>query len=281
MITRTRTISLVSMFAVVLSAGCGKGPMGAHTATPACKSGAFTEQVERAIPAMYAAAPVELHTPTSLRRLIEPGCIIPFRAQSEQEAEEIDATVTEIGKVIVRVIPRDSLVPGAFKVERPVPVGGGKLYIGRGGLQIEVKAKDGTIVFYLEIKGKHVTYRAPKQPVFDADIDLAGTGELALPFDALVASVDACHDDQRVGIDEGGDVIEAKRGGMDLWRTRSMNADRTIAIDTSTACSATDTRFAWRSSAGEITHSLVAVSARSAYVLSLEVAGTADTSVGE
>lgn len=270
MISRLRSITLVFTSICALAAACGKAPMGAHTAVPACKSGPFAAEVERAMPPMHRAEPVELHTPTSLRRLIEPGCIVPFRASSEQEAEEIDNTVTEVGKVEVRLIPRDTLSGDFATRERPKPLGAGKLYIGRGGLQIEVKSKDGNVVFFLEIKGKHATYRTPGKAPFDGDVDLAATNELPLPFDAMIAAVDACHDDLRIGIDDGGNVIEAKRGTLDLWRTRSMNYEQTIAIDTSSACGATDTRFAWRSSAGAITHGLTVMSARSAYVVALE-----------
>jgi hypothetical protein len=278
--SRTRSLAVVTWSLAALVA-CGKGPLGAHSAVPACKSGPFAEEVEHAIPSMQTAGPVDLHTPTSLRRLIEPGCIIPFRAQSEQEAEEIDNSVTEIGKVAVRLIPRDTMVSIVAKRERPKPIGMGKLYIGRMGMQIEAKQRDGTIVFYLEIKGKHVTYRAPGKPLFDADVDLAASTELPLPFDALVASVDTCHDDLRVGIDDSSNVIEAKRNGLDLWRTRSMNPEQTIAIDTSTVCSATDARFAWRSSAGEILHALTAMSVRSSLIVSLEVAGDTEGASAE
>jgi hypothetical protein len=274
MMSRKRSIALLFSSTFAITAACGKGPMGAHTAVPACKSGPFAAEVERAMPPLQTAGAVELHTPTSLRRLIEPGCIIPFRASNEQEAEEIDNTVTEIGKVDVRLIPRDTLVGDFAKRDRPKPLGTGKLYIGRGGLQIEVKAKDGSVVFFLEIKGKHATYRTPGKAPFDADIDLAATNELPLPFDAMIASVDACHEDLRVGIDDAGNIIEAKRGTLDLWRTRSMNYEQTIAIDTSSACTATDVRFAWRSTAGTIAHGLTVMSARSAYVVSFEQAST-------
>ena len=253
---------------------CGKGPTDARSVVPACKTGPFAELLTLAMPPMTPALPITLRPPAKVRRLLEPGCIIPFRAQDVQEAEEIDSSVTEVGRVSVMLIQRETFGEHVAIIPPPVPVGTGKLYIGRGGMQLEVKAKDGKVVFYLEIKGKHVIYKAPGQPPIETDVDLAGTSPLPLPFDALVASVDACHDDQRVGIDEGGNTVEAKRGGLSLWRTRWLNSDHSSAVDTSTVCGDTDARFAWRSSAGDTTHDLIAASVRSPVIVSMEIEGT-------
>ncbi len=90
---------------------------------------------------------------------------------------------------------------------------------------------------------------------------------LPLPLDALVAALDRCDGDQRLGRTPDGNVVEARRGGIALWRSRWIDAQAQAIVDTSTACGEGDARAMWRTAVGELLPMIAVASVRSDRVL--------------
>jgi hypothetical protein len=92
-----------------------------------------------------------------------------------------------------------------------------------------------------------------------------------------VASLDVCDRDQRLGRTEDGNVVEAVRGSMPLWRSRWVAENATAIVDTSMACSKDDARLVWRTAVGDLLPMLAVASVRSDRTLLVVRQGPSDT----
>ncbi|MFI5297095.1 MAG: hypothetical protein ACHREM_03275, partial [Polyangiales bacterium] len=121
----------------------------------------------------------------------------------------------------------------------------------------------------LELDEHEVHYHGPRDTTFEGEVDLDSNDPLPLPFDALIAGLERCDDDVRVGMTTDGNLVEAKRGETPIWRSRWLDEGHTIAVDTSVACGPDDARFAWRSAVGFVVPMYAGASRRSRYTLVL------------
>jgi hypothetical protein len=179
---------------------------------------------------------------------------VPFR-------NEPDDRVLDVGRVVGRTMRKAA--PG----DKPVLIGRGRLQVGRRVLRLTLSNDAGEEMLDLAIDGAHVRLREKGQSPFEADVAPNDASALPLPLDALVAAIDRCDDDLRLGKTSDGNVIEARRNEMPLWRTRWIDAQTTSVIDTSIACSTADARMLWRTAAGDMLPSIAVASARSERVL--------------
>ncbi|MGZ3474052.1 MAG: hypothetical protein ACXWUG_06765, partial [Polyangiales bacterium] len=198
--------------------------------------------------------PVMLLPATAVRKKVEPGCVVPFR-------NEPDDRVLDVGRVVGRTMRKNA------PSDKPVLIGRGRLLVGRRVLRLSLLNDAGDEMLDLSIDGAHVRLREKGQKPFEADVSPTDAGSLPLPLDALIAAIDRCDDDLRLGKTLDGNVIEARRGEMPLWRSRWIDAQTTSVIDTSIACDTTDARMLWRTAAGDMLPSIAVASARSERVL--------------
>jgi hypothetical protein len=162
-------------------------------------------------------------------------------------------------------------VPG----DKPLLVGRGRLQVGRRVLHVSLTNDAGDVMLDLVIERSHVRLKERGRPAFEADVSLEGTEPLPLPLDALVAAVDVCDGDQRLGRTPDGNVIEARRGEHPLWRSRWMDTAAASIIDTSVACDDNDARMLWRTAAGNLLPMIAVASVRSDRVFVLSRQGPA------
>jgi hypothetical protein len=242
------------LVAVALLALCScKGAEAPRSATPICKGGAFSTELARIMPPLANLEPVTLGEPGKIKKNVEPGCMVPFRD------ETADAKLRFIGRVDVELVSRNA--------KEVTKVGHGGLYIGRGRMTLQVKNDAGDEQLLLAIDGRRVVLRRKGEKPVKTSVAIDGNSSLELPFDALVAAIEGCDADVRLGANEDLSVIEARRGAHHLWRTRWMDPDQPNAVDTSFLCREDDAMLAWRSQAGNLGWSLMVASARSPMVL--------------
>lgn len=244
---------------VCLASGCTEpaartAPSGppSKTAVPACPRGKFAAELDAVLPPLEAPRSVALYPARPLDARIEPGCVVPFR-------NDPDERVIEAGRVLVRTILRPK--------GKSLLVGRGALSIGRRTLRLEAHDDGGTTTLALAVDGRHVKLRERNAEPFEADVSPEEETPLPLPLDALVAGLDRCDRDQRLTVSFDGNVVEARRGDLALWRSRFVDPTTSAIIDTSVGCSSDDTRLLWRSGAGEMLPMFVVASVRSARVL--------------
>jgi hypothetical protein len=225
---------------------------------PFCPRGAFARQLDELLPPMSPRRVVGMVAAATINRTIEPGCILPFRDDPTREA------VVRIDDVVGISIDRQSAKLVSMDLGR------GSVEIGRHTLRLRLvppQSTDGKVSYDLEIKGKSVKFSGPGGAHFEGDVDLDAETELALPFDALIAGLDRCDGDKRLGMTSDGNLVEAERGKMTLWRSRWLDDEMTAAVDTSVMCGATDARMSWRSASGNVLPMFAVASKRSRYTL--------------
>jgi hypothetical protein len=238
-------------------------PVGpGRRATPACLRGSFAEELEQHLPPLSPVRPVSLFDAAKVDPRLEPGCILPFHEKPGIDAE------TDVGRVIVRVSRRST--KDAPRVLKPELLGRGTMRVGRGRLHLEARNDAGDVVLAIDVEGRTVHMQWKDAPDFGGEVALDGDGPLPLPLDALVASVDRCDADERLGASEDGNIVEARRLGFSLWRARYLEPDGSFAVDTSVLCGEKDARLAWRTAAGDTLAMLAVASARSDVTLLVE-----------
>ncbi len=223
-----------------------------HKAKPECPRGSFATELESLLPPVAPLQSVSLLPADGIDKKIEPGCVVPFR-------KDPDDRLLDVGRVIARTLSRT-------KKGKAVVLGRGRLEIGRRALRLTLQNDAGEESLSIEIAGAHVIMREGGKKLV-TDVSLSDDSELPLPLDALVAAVDDCGGDERLGRTEDGNVIEARRGELGLWRTRWMDDKQTAIVDTSVACTKADARLVWRTAVGDILPMLAVASARSDRVL--------------
>jgi hypothetical protein len=221
-------------------------------ARAACPRGTFAAELDKLLPSLYPAQVVSLLPATGIDKKIEPGCVVPFR-------RDPDERLLDVGRVTTRTASRS-------KKGKDIVLGRGRLEIGRRALRLTVHNDAGDETLALTIDGAHIVMREAGKKLV-TDVSLADESELPLPLDALVAALDDCGGDERLGRTEDGNIIEARRGDLGLWRSRWMDANQTAVIDTSYACTKTDARLVWRTAVGDLLPMLAVASARSDRVL--------------
>jgi hypothetical protein len=226
-------------------------------AVPSCENGPFARELAVVLPPFAPLATTRLAPADKVKRSIEPGCMIPFR----DETGTMDETLRDVGRVIVKTRPRGG---GAETIHGR----NGRLWLGRHKLHLEALDDGGTIVLHVEIKDRRVLYRRKGAAEFAGTIEFDDTAPLPAPLDAMVEAITGCAKDVRLGVSDDGNIIEAKRGGSRLWRTRYLDGDGGAA-DTSMMCAQTDARFAWRSTAGALTWTFSVASARAPEILTI------------
>lgn len=257
---------ILPLLAVLAAVACGKPRPAAvptRSAKPACPRGSFAAEVERILPPVAPVQSVALVPPDGIDASIEPGCVVPFR-------REPDERMLDVGRVIAKTYAVGSKA-------RPVVLGRGRLEVGRRAMRLRLHDDAGDEVLTLKLDGAHVVLTEKGKARFEADVSLEGDSELPLPLDALVAALDVCERDQRLGKSADGNVIEARRGTLSLWRSRWMEPNATAIVDTSMACSESDARLVWRSAVGELLPMLAVASARSPRSLLIVRQGPSDT----
>jgi len=248
-----RAIAIASLFVALI--GCGpqaKEPTKVPTrkAFPGCPRGTFAAELDQLLPPLLSARPVDLTEPKHVDKKIEPGCIVPFRDKAGEEA------LTDVGRVVVKTTKRNDIKA------KPELIGRGRLQVGRAVLRLSLINDAGDEHWNLAIDGTHVVWKQKAKPVFETDVEEFGNEALPLPFDALVASLERCDGDERLGVTLDGNMVEAKRGTFPLWRMRWLDLQGASAIDTSVSCTPNDARFAWRTAAGDMLPLLVVASVR-------------------
>jgi len=224
--------------------------------------GTFAEELDRHIPPLAPIHPVAVFAAPKLDASIEPGCVLPFR-----DKPGVESTI-DVGRVVARLGKRKiGALPNALK---PKVVGHGTLKIGRGELALTVHDDAGDETLGIDVKGTHVALRRKKEEPIALDVDLVADDPLPLPFDALVEALSPCDADERVAATEDGDVVEAKRAGVALWRSRYVTLERATIVDTSVLCDTNDARLAWRTAVGDVVPMIVVMSKRSEMVLIIE-----------
>lgn len=223
-----------------------------HRAKPACARGAFATELDTLLPSLYPASVVSLIPAAGIDKKIEPGCVVPFR-------RDPDERLLDVGRVTVRTATRS-------KKGKATVLGRGRLEIGRRALRLTVHNEAGDESLALTIDGAHVVMREAGKKLV-TDVSLSDESDLPLPLDALVAALDDCAADERLGRTEDGNIIEARRGELGLWRSRWMDANQTAVVDTSFACTKSDARLVWRTAVGDILPMLAVASVRSDRVM--------------
>lgn len=221
----------------------------ARQATPVCPRGTFAAELDAMMPPLETPRPVPLIPVQTLDRSIEPGCVVPFR-------KEPDDRLLDVGRVVAKAFSRTNK-------GKPILLGRGRLEVGRRAFRLRLTDLGGDESLALIIDGSHVTYRQKGEPPFEADINPSDDSPLPMPFDALIAALDKCDDDQRLGRTEDGNVIEARRGEFALWRSRWMDSGSNSIVDTSFACTKSDARLMWRTAVGDCLPMIAAASVRS------------------
>ena len=232
---------------VGLGVSCEEGPPPRapdRIATPACPQGPFALEAERLLPRLSPGRGLGLFSPKGLDPKIEPGCVLPFRKEPDERSLDV-GLVTVKSDAVGGAAPRRML-------------GQGRLEIGRKRLRLRVDD-----VLSVDVDGQHVVVEEKGQPRFEGDVSPEQTTPLRWPLDALVAALDVCDDDLRIGRTEDGNAVLAERGSLKLWRIRWIAADGSAAVDTSYGCGSGDARLLWRTVAGELEPMLTVASARS------------------
>lgn len=261
---------VASSVALVVALGCGSAPpihhgQGAPThVVPACVHGTFAEELDRHLPPLSPIRPVAVFDAPKLDASIEPGCVLPFR-DKEKPGED---GVLDVGRVVARIGKR-KIGTSANHLE-PNVVGHGTLKLGRGEMALTIHDDAGDEVLGIDVKGTRVQLRRKKAEPLVLDVDVRAEDELPLPLDALVQALSSCGGDQRIAATEDGDVVEAKRDGAMLWRTRWITPERSTIVDTSVVCDTDDARLAWRTAMGDVVPMIVLASKRSELVLIIE-----------
>jgi hypothetical protein len=257
MVLPRRSRTLLGAVVVTLAAcgGASRPKAPARVTTPACPAGPFAAEIERLLPSLSPPKPVALYPAEGLDPSLEPGCVVPFRKQPDER-------LLDVGLVVVQTHQIGSTSP-------PVVVGRGRLEVGRRALRLRATDPSGVEALALTIDGSHVVLDELGKNRFEADVSVDGAGPLPLPLDALVAGLDTCKADERLGRTEDGDVVQARRGSVPLWRTRWIANDASAIVDTSTGCSEADARLVWRSGFGDLLPMFAVASVRSERTLLL------------
>lgn len=242
------------LFVAIAVCACGK-PAASPRAPTSCPDGAFAREVARVMPPLLSAESRELGEPGTLARAKEPGCMVPFRD------EDADDKARDVGRVVVSLRARDAA---------PTVLGRGRLYIGKGTMTLVVKDDAGEETLLVAVEGRKVLVRRKGEPTLRTTIALGPGAALPLPIDALVAALEGCEADVRLGATDDALIVSARRGAYALVRTRYLDPESPSAVDTSTLCGRDDAIVAWRSSAGEIGWSLTVASARAPVSMRIE-----------
>lgn len=257
-----------ALVVVACGVGCDSTPPVRHAKTPAthvvpgCVHGTFAEELDRHLPPLAPVRPVAVFAAPKLDASIEPGCVLPFR-----DKPGVEQTI-DVGRVVARLGRRTiGALPDALK---PKVVGHGTLKLGRNELALSIHDDAGDENLGIDVKGNHVVVRRKNVDAVTLDVDLAADDPLPLPLDALIESLASCAADERIAATEDGDVIEAKRAGVALWRSRYVTLERATIVDTSVLCDKNDARLAWRTAVGDIIPMVVVMSKRSEWVLVIE-----------
>lgn len=248
-----KTIALGALACAVACAPA-RAPVPGRTAVPSCPRGSFASELERLLPPLEPVHPITLVPAEKLAKRIEPGCVVPFRS-------EPDERLLDVGRVVAKTMRRSD--PNA----KPTRIGRGRLRVGRRALQLELHDDGGDEVLALVVEGARVSLRERGAPSFERDVRLDEDDPLPLPLDALVAALDVCDGDLRLGRTPDGNVVEARRGPLSLWRSRWVDAHASAIVDTSVACGADDARLLWRTAVGDLLPMIAVASARSDRVL--------------
>jgi len=254
---------------VLLAVACNEprapsqGKVPPRQAMPQCPRGKFATELDAVLPPLEPIKPVGLFPVQALDRSIEPGCVVPFRKEPDERA-------LDVGRVVARSLSRTSK-------GKPEELGRGRLEVGRHVLRLRLVDLAGDETVALFVEGKHVTYRKKGSPPFEADVSTLEDTPLPLPFDALVAALDKCDGDQRLGRTEDGNIIEARRGESPLWRTRWMDTAANAIVDTSSVCTGDDTRLLWRTAVGDCLPMIAVASVRSDRLLVIVRQGQSNT----
>ena len=263
---RRTLVPSLALFGCAL--GCDTTPPVRHARTPplhvvpGCVHGTFAEELDRHIPPLAPVHPVAVFAGPKLDPSIEPGCVLPFRDKPGVEQ------VVDVGRVVARLGTRKiGALPDALK---PKVVGHGTLKLGRNELALSVHDDAGDESLGIDVKANHVVLRRKKAEPVTLDVDLASDDPLPLPVDALIEALTSCEGDERVAATEDGDVVEAKRAGIALWRSRYVTLERSTIVDTSVLCDKNDARLAWRTAVGDVIPMVVVMSKRSDQVLIIE-----------
>jgi hypothetical protein len=251
---------------IVLAVACTEArtpKVPARQAMPACPKGTFAAELDALLPALEPVRPVSLLPVHELNRAVEPGCVVPFR-------KEPDDRMLDVGRVVARASSRTSK-------GKPINLGRGRLEVGRRALRLRLTNVAGDESLTLIIEGAHVSFTQKGEKPFEGDISSDDPSPLPYPFDALVAALDKCDDDQRLGRTEDGNVIEARRGDFALWRSRWLDTTSNAIVDTSYSCTKNDARLMWRTAIGDCLPMIAAASARSDRTLVIVRQGESDT----
>lgn len=261
MLRRGYLAAAIALVAVACQSGpaAKAPPTGPSTRLlPACPTGHFSEELGRIAPPMKAPTPVSLYSSVQLDRTVEPGCVLAFHAKPGDE------TLLDVGRVIVRTRLRDGAAT-AWK-----EIGRGTLRVGRDRLALQATDRGGSESIYLVVEGRRFEVRFPGTEPESGELDPNGTERLPVPIDALMSALERCDGDERLLASPDGNVVEARRRGELLWRTRWLDPQGSLAVDTSVVCGEADARMLWRSIAGDALPMLLVASTRSERALLVE-----------
>ncbi len=230
-------------------------PKGAHDVRLACPAGPVSTEIARVMPPMGVKGSVTLVPPTHLKKAVEPGCLVPFRDEAADEKQR------GVGRVLVSTIARGAA---------PSPLGRGRLFIGRGAMTLVVNDDAGDEALGLSIEDRRVVVRRKGHKLYRGSVAIGPGKPLPLPVDALLAAIEGCATDTRLGTNDDVSIVEARRGGFPLLRLRWLDGDNPAAVDTALLCGDQDALIGYRSTAGSIGWSLTVVSARSELGLKIE-----------
>lgn len=245
---------------VLVVSGCALActptpPRGAHDVALACPAGPTAAEITRLMPPMGPTGTRTLVPPTTLKKDIEPGCMVPFRDETADDKQR------GVGRVLVQTATRGA----PWK-----PLGRGRLFVGRGAMTLVVHDDAGDEVLGLAVEDRKVVVRRKGEPLYRTSVALGPGKPLPLPVDALVAALEGCATDTRLGVDESVTIVEARRSGLPMLRTRWLDGENPAAVDTGLVCGPSDAFLGYRTTSGSIGWSLTAISARSPLALRIE-----------
>lgn len=241
---------------VPLLLACAKTPpKGAHDVLLACPAGPTSAEIARTMPPMGATGTRTLVPPTALKKDIEPGCMVPFRDESADDKQR------GVGRVLVSTAGRGA--PWTA-------VGRGRLFVGRGAMTLVVHDDAGEEVLGIAVAERKVVVRRKGEKLYRTSVALGPGKPLPLPVDALVAALEGCATDTRLGVDEQVTIVEARRSGLPMLRMRWLDGENPAAVDSGLLCGEEDAWLGYRTTSGSIGWSLTAVSARSPLALRIE-----------
>jgi hypothetical protein len=131
----------------------------------------------------------------------------------------------------------------------------------------------------LAVDGRRIVLRRKGESPLKTSVAVGKGASWPLPFDAIVAALEGCDADVRLGANEDVSVVAARRGPYRMWRMRFLDADQPNAIDTSFVCGEDDALLGYRSQAGVLGFSMVVASVRSDVALVIKQQTRSETDV--